>query len=220
MKTGIYYFAGNLHSNFVFFIKKIINILIIPLCVWYPCLILLQIMRFVNDIQLSKDELNVIIKTIKQKSPCNLLIFGIGNDSMFWRKLNHFGKTVFIEDNIFWINKIIKQDSKINVYIVDYQSKITQWEDLLHSPHLLNFELPMDIENESWDIILVDAPEGWNDKTPGRMKSIYLASRLGKNQGEIFVHDCHRQVERIYCDKYLKNENLVAEIDNLRYYKR
>jgi glucuronoxylan 4-O-methyltransferase len=175
-------------------------------------------MRSVNKIQIDVNELSVIINIIKRRAPCNFLIFGLGNDSLFWESINRSGKTVFLEDNEDWIQKISKQDATIRIYLIDYKSQLTQWQALLNSPHLLNIDLPREIENESWNIILVDSPEGWRHDKPGRMKSIYLASQLGKNNSDIFVHDCDRQVEIIYCDKFLKEGNFKVQVGKLRHY--
>jgi glucuronoxylan 4-O-methyltransferase len=79
--------------------------------------------------------------------------------------------------------------------------------------------LPESVERTRWDIVLVDAPEGWDETTPGRMKSIFLASQLVAADGDVFVHDCDRQVERAFCDRFLKPENLFAEVESLRHYR-
>ena len=84
------------------------------------------------------------------------------------------------------------------------------------TPKLLELPLPGDVLEKKWDIILVDAPGGWNDETPGRMQSIYMSSKLIKTKGEIFVHDCEREIEDIYCNKYLKVENLIQEIKTFK----
>lgn len=178
----------------------------------------LKIMRTINQIQIEVDELKIIIDIINKKAPCNFLIFGLGYDSIFWKSINHSGKTVFIEDNNAWIQKILKQDNRLQVYLVDYKSQRTQWQALLNSPQSLNIDLPKDIEDGLWDIILVDAPEGGYDDKPGRMKSIFNASRLERNGTDIFVHDCDRQVESVYCDQFLKERNLKATVGKLRHY--
>jgi Polysaccharide biosynthesis len=160
--------------------------------------------------------------TIKRKAPCRLLIFGLGNDGLFWHKLNRGGVTVFLEDNLDWYNKITSRSYYLNAFLVNYHTKRGDWRVLLDSPALLEMTLPERVENEAWDIILVDAPQGTSDQTPGRMKSIYLASRLVKNLGDVFVHDCHREEEVVYSTTFLKKENLVTEIKSpggfLRHY--
>ena len=169
-------------------------------------------MRWLNEIQLSDEQLNAISTVIKTKKSCKLLVFGLGNDSVFYTYLNRGGTTIFLEDNKSWFQHVIKRSKRIVAYLVNYDTKRSDWRMLLKSPSLLNMALPNDVEREEWDVILVDGPAGWNDQTPGRMKSIYLSSRLIKNSGDIFVHDCNREIEDIYCNKYLKKENLKIEI--------
>ena len=52
-----------------------------------------------------------------------------------------------------------------------------------------------------------------HDQSPGRMKSIFHSSKLIKDSGDIFVHDCNREVEDIYCNRFLGKENLKLEIE-------
>lgn len=169
-------------------------------------------MRKLNEIQLSTIQLKVICATIKRKTPCKLLVFGLGNDSFFWSSLNRNGITVFLEDDTEWFQKIIKKSKNIKAFLVSYNTQRKDWKTMLENKSLLEMTLPNDLGKEAWDVILVDAPAGWNDESPGRMKSIFLSSKLIRNSGDIFVHDCDREVEDIYCDKFLQKENLRLEI--------
>jgi glucuronoxylan 4-O-methyltransferase len=207
-------------------LKKYINkyraLLSIELARVWPSHHNISKMKQLNHIQLSTDQLKAISTAITRKAPCKLLIFGLGNDSAFWLKLNRGGDTIFLEDNEEWLQQITKKIKGITAFIVDYKTLRTDWKKLLENQSLLDMSLPQCVENEEWDIILVDAPNGWNDQTPGRMKSIYHSSRLIKNSGDIFVHDCDREIETVYCDKYLKKDNFVneieAEVGDLRHY--
>jgi glucuronoxylan 4-O-methyltransferase len=84
-------------------------------------------------------------------------------------------------------------------------------------------ELPDEVGSREWDIILVDGPRGWRDDQPGRMKSIFAASRLIGRPGDVFVHDCERAVENVYSNKFLGHENLKRQLDGssglLRHYR-
>lgn len=197
-------------------IKKIIKYLFarpsIELARLWPLHFNISVMRRLNEIMLSAEQLQAIAMTVKAKAPCKLLVFGLGNDSLFWLKLNRGGVTIFLEDNNDWFQKITNRSKKLIAFLVNYDTRINDWKILLESPSLMEMNLPNNIAKEEWDIILVDAPEGWNNQTPGRMKSIYLSSKLIKNSGEIFVHDCDREVEDIYSNKFLKKENLKIEI--------
>lgn len=145
-------------------------------------------------------------------------VFGLGNDSRFWSRINRGGNTVFIEDNKEWFEKAIRLDRKTRAYLVNYLTQRTQWQELLEHTDRLEMVLANEVEREKWDVILVDGPNGWNDMNPGRMKSIYLSSRLAANSGDVFVHDCHREVEQIYSDRFLRPENLKAEVGLLRHH--
>ena len=189
----------------------------------WPSFLNISVMRKINGILLSTKQLKIISATVKSQSPCKLLIFGLGNDSLFWFRLNRGGVTVFIEDNDAWFQDISKRLKNIPSFLVDYNTQRNDWKRLLGSPALLDMPLPADVENESWDVILVDAPVGFEDHDPGRMKSIFLASRLARNSCDVFVDDCDREVEDIYCNSYLHNRNLKAEIKGpnglLRHYR-
>ena len=180
--------------------------------VWPSCFTI-SLMKNLNEIQLSLEQLKVIALTIKRKAPCKLLVFGVGYDSAFWSNINRGGVTIFLEHNKFWLQKIIKKSKKITVFLVNYDTQIKDWEHLLEHPSLLHMDLPIAVERQAWDVILVDAPDGWHDQTPGRMKSIFLSSKLIKDSGDIFVHDCNREVEDMYCNKFLGKENLKIEIE-------
>lgn len=185
----------------------------------WPNRMTLDIYRRTNKVQLSCDELQTIIRSLAAHTPCRFLVFGLGNDSIFWERLNRRGRTVFIEDNREWLARITARFPRLEAYLVDYETRLPQWQELLDQPHLLTLRLPPAVEETVWDVILVDAPSGWRDNDPGRMRSIHAATRLSGGAGEVFVHDCNRAVERLYCDTYLKAGNLVYEVAQLRHYR-
>ncbi len=168
-------------------------------------------------IQLLPEQLHSISKVLRKNY--NLLVFGVGNDTSFWLEANKKGHTVFIEDNPSWLKKIQTKNPGMNAYLVTYGTKLLNWQKLLDKTEKLNLKLPKAITDIAWDVILVDAPRGYKNHHPGRMKSIYTALKLLAHTGHIFVHDCDRLAEKVYTDTFLKNENLVEEIGILRHYK-
>lgn len=178
-----------------------------------------------NPAQLTEYEYLFIAEKILQKKPCNLLIFGVGNDSSLWIDLNKGGRTFFIEDSPIWLEKIKKEIPNIQALLVKYDSLRQDWKSLLNGPkNKLLLNLSAEIMNKRWDIILVDAPSGYSDQLPGRMKSIYTAAFLAHKfrRVYVFVHDCERHVEKIYCRTFLKPKNLKRVISKnqrqLNYY--
>ena len=176
----------------------------------------LKSLRKKLGVQLRPEELNVIIKVLEKKTPCNFLIFGLGKDTPLWNRVNKKGRTVFLENMKEWFDKVIEKNPKTEVYMVKYTTKRRSWKKLLKNKKKLFLKLPKEIIETKWDVILVDAPRGWKDDQPGRMQSIYMASKLIKKKGHIFVHDCWREVEAVYSDKFLLRKNLVKEIKGSR----
>lgn len=174
-------------------------------------------------IQLQSLEIFEIAKSVKSSGqPINFLVFGIGNDSHFWNELNAGGRTIFLEDNIEWFDKIKGKFPELEAYLVDYKTNREVWRDLIDKPELLRLDIPAFMHEIPWDVILVDAPREQAESAPGRMKSIYMASKLVKKDGDVFVHDAEREIESEYCKKYLKPENLVSRVEGcarLEHYK-
>lgn len=172
------------------------------------------------EIQLTATEMARVAARVRERRPCRFLVFGVGNDSVFWQLLNRGGRTVFLEDDDEWLRRVGAELPGIEAYGVEYVRQRRQWRELLDSPDRLRMDLPREIAADAWDVILVDGPRGYEDAHPGRMQSIYAASLLVARSGRVFVHDCDRPVESQYCDRYLKAENLVAEVLKLREYRR
>lgn len=176
-----------------------------------------------KDIQLKVEEILSIYKLIKAKN-CKYLVFGLGNDSGLWNFLNKDGRTVFLEDKPKWYETVKNNNPEIEAYLIKYKYELSQWKYLLNKPELLMLDLPKKIKQMKFDVILVDAPLGVDTRPqnkkqpPGRMMSIYTASKIIKNEGSIFIHDAGRIVENVYADKYLKKENFVEEILGLKHY--
>lgn len=169
---------------------------------------------------MSKTQYLAIIDIVKKKTPCNFLVFGLGNDSYLWDKMNTGGKTVFIEDNEEWIKKF----KNLSILTYKYDTEIKNWKELINQEEkLLMNDLPENILSTNWDLIIVDGPVGHpypciRQKRgrcdlcpcPGRMKSIFTASKLCKN-GIIIVDDYSREVEKEYTKKFINTKPNVIE---------
>jgi uncharacterized protein (TIGR01627 family) len=188
----------------------------------WPSPRLISVIRKISGIQLSAEQLHVIVGALKDRPRCRLLVFGLGNDSVLWSVLNRGGVTVFLEDDEPWFREVTRRSRCLTAFLVNYATRRGDWKRFLDSPASLEMTLPNDLQNQGWDIILVDGPRGDGDQFPGRMRSIYLASKLVSNAGEVFVHDCEREVEGAYCQAFLGSQNLRAEVKDrfgyLRHY--
>ena len=164
-----------------------------------------------NPKNCSLKEYQFIGALIQSYTPCNVLVFGVGYDSPYWIKLNQGGMTWFLENSLIWANRIKDKIPEIQIEMVNYTTKRLQWRRLMNQAVKLALCLPDTILNLDWDVIFVDAPLGSNRKTPGRMQSIYSASRL--NYKHILVHDCNRKVERKYFKKFIgEPDNIIDKL--------
>ena len=168
------------------------------------------------------EEYKLVHAVLQRRSPCHLLVFGVGRDSALWLSTNLGGRTLFLEDVPEWADFARREVPDIVVRDVDYGlTKRFMWPLLRKIDGSLYMRgLPDDVLSTRWDVILVDAPRGTRWYRPGRMKSIYTASVLGRqSRADVFVHDCHRTVEREASDQFLRPERLVEQAGSMRHYR-
>ena len=168
-------------------------------CRW-PQPLFLWFLRKTTGTQITPRQLQLIARTVQSRPGCNLLIFGLGYDSVYWQRLNRAGHTLFLEDDDAWIGVVLSETPGLNVERVTYETRLRDWRELTSRTEDLILALPEAIAQRPWDVIVVDAPAGWSDDSPGRMQSIYTASRLCRPGGTVFVHDCERDAEAFWCD--------------------
>jgi hypothetical protein len=164
-----------------------------------------------DGVQLKDAELRPIVQAIQAKPGGGMLVFGCGNDSPVWESLNAGGMTAFVEDDAVWAAHVRGRLRSAKVFLTKYGTTRRQWRTMLAQPSALAMTLPDEIRSRQWDVILVDGPAGYDDDRPGRMKSIYEASRLVAPGGKVFVHDSDRPVEAAYAARYLCGGRLFVE---------
>ncbi|KGN48544.1 protein IRX15-LIKE [Cucumis sativus] len=197
-----------------------------------------------DSFHMTHSELKPISDVLRKCStPCNFLIFGLTQETLLWKSLNHNGRTVFIDENRYYAAFIEEKHPEIDAYDVQYTTKISELNELITTvreqirnecrpvQNLLFSEcrlglndLPNHVYDVDWDVILVDGPRGdWPD-APGRMSAIYTAGVLarskkgGNPKTHIFVHDYYGEVEKVCSDEFLCSENLVEASHTLGHY--
>lgn len=165
---------------------------------------------------MSREQYLAIAEALSERSPCQLLIFGLGEDSPLWQDINRGGTTVFLEDDADWTRKI--NDGSLEVFKVTYHTKVEDYASIGFEPERLRIRLPAQVENRLWDFVIVDGPLGHNPprpfKGPGRMSSIYHAYELLRDGGLAVIDDMGRRVERLYAFHYFGEQNMIALIQN------
>lgn len=180
-----------------------------------------------NKVQQKLAERALTANILDKLGPCNFLVFGTGFDSVMWSALNS-GRTVFLEDNLSWIEKVKGAAPFLEIYKVhypvrrrDYPLSLQRYQKDCKSQgakeHCFLFlQLPQEIRVVNWDIIMVDAPSDAGDDTPSRQMSIFTAAtlaRMNKFGAHVLVHDAYREVERTFSDEFLCPENLIESLD-------
>jgi hypothetical protein len=134
-----------------------------------------------------------------------LLVFGAGNDSLFWSALNAGRATIFLENDAAWLEEIRTQSPSLRIYPVIYTSSMSDIAAIASGEiRPKSLELSSEVRREPWKTVIVDAPLGWGDG-PGRSQSIYEASRLVAPGGRIFLHDCDRDGEKLLAGRLLSS---------------
>ena len=177
------------------------------------------------------EEIKPIVESIRSVDVCQFLVFGCGNDSPFWAKVNPFGRTAFLENYDNWIQKTKENNKNLNLEIhkVEYKTTLSKWKEYYEEEDLsfLEIDLPDVISNTKWDVILVDSPVGRETRTHfkvyrkhalGRMSSIYMADKLIKPNGTVYIHDITREAERHFGDRIFGKDNLQLKVSYLGKY--
>ncbi|XP_052477276.1 protein IRREGULAR XYLEM 15, partial [Gossypium raimondii] len=146
--------------------------------------------------------------------------------------INAGGITLFLEDNRYKISNIEASSNQTQIYKVKYGVPAKKAYKLLKhargnptcspSINLLQQstcklalrDLPQQVYELKWDVIVVDGPIGDSPEAPGRMSTIYTASMLARatarNMTDVMVHDVHRTIEKWFSWEFLCEENLVS----------
>lgn len=184
--------------------------------------------------QQSRAEIALSLAVLRRRAPLRLLVFGLGLDSRLWHALNPGGATVFLEEDPEWYRVVRAQSPFLRAHLVAYRTRLDHADLLIasykHHPSCLpgvgddagtplrvrgNADCPLALHNlppevyeNEWDMIMVDAPKGYFASAPGRMAAIWTAAamaraRRGEGDTDVFLHDVDRRVEKAYAQEFL-----------------
>ncbi|KAK1281520.1 Glucuronoxylan 4-O-methyltransferase 1 [Acorus calamus] len=180
-----------------------------------------------------------VLRRSASPSAVNFLVFGLGHDSPMWSAFNHRGTTLFLEEDPKWFQIVLKKSPNLNAHSIEYPTRLVQARDLLSSyrsePYCLPpkaflrgnrrcrlalADLPREVYEREWDLIMIDAPKGYYKEAPGRMGAIFSAAVMARGRRSdgpthVFVHDVNRRVERAFALEFLCKKNLVKGIGRL-----
>ncbi|KAM0885774.1 hypothetical protein ACQ4PT_030129 [Festuca glaucescens] len=179
-----------------------------------------------------EEDVRAIASVLRRRAPCNLLVFGLGAETPLWRALNHGGRTVFLDENPFYVAHMEGAHGPgLEAYDVAYATAVRDLPDLLDAARasrraecrpvqnllfsecrLAITDLPNGLYDVAWDVVLVDGPHGYAEGSPGRMAAIYSAAVMARTRGaetDVLVHDFQREVESVCAKEFLCEENRV-----------
>ncbi|CAL9122690.1 unnamed protein product [Musa textilis] len=191
--------------------------------------------------KMEEDDLRAIAGALRRRGPCNLLVFGIGHETPLWRALNQGGRTVFVDENEYYVAHMEARNPGLEAYDVAYTTKVREMPELLAESRrqrrgecrpvqnllfsdcrLAINDLPNQLYDVAWDVILIDGPKGHEAAAPGRMSAIFTAAVMARYRGrghvDVLVHDYDRAVERLCSAEFLCSENLVAATSRLAHF--
>lgn len=193
--------------------------------------------------QQSRSEISISFNTLRRRSPCNFLVFGLGHDSPMWSAFNTGGKTIFLEEDPKWFQQVLRDFSTLRAHNIRYPTKLSEANDLIRTyrseplclpprAHLKGnrrcrlalADLPDEIYETEWDLIMIDGPKGYYAEAPGRMGAIYSAAlmaraRRGEGITDVFLHDVERNVEKTYAMEFLCKKYLVKGTGRLWHFQ-
>ncbi|KAG9445956.1 hypothetical protein H6P81_012084 [Aristolochia fimbriata] len=177
--------------------------------------------------QQSLAEVRISYDVLTRVGACNFLVFGLGHDSLMWASFNAGGKTLFLEEDPKWVQSVLKTATMLNARTVQYRTHLSEADELLRSykkeaaclPPRVRLQgndrcrlalsnLPAEVYEREWDLIMVDAPRGYFAEAPGRMGAIFSAAVMARNRRKegvthVFLHDVDRPVERKFAEEFL-----------------
>ena len=175
---------------------------------------MLPVVRFVEGFQLSTRQTRMIARSVQAFPGKSVLIFGVGRDTQWWVSLAKPPAVLrFLEDDPRWRELVGERVPDAQILPVVYNTSIGDWQKLLHRMEELKLDLPPEVRDRGWDVVVVDGPAGHDETCPGRMSSIYEASRLVRRGGGIvWIHDAQREVEAVYADALFGDAREVTRV--------
>lgn len=176
-----------------------------------------------NPDQMKVPEYRLIAETILSRSPCNLLVFGVGNDSELWFLSNRNGTTLFVEDHQDWIDHVRQKYAHLplQIYRHQFRTRVGEYSNLIW-PRKSVTSVPEPLRDVLWDVIVVDGPMGHRKEDPGRVQPIAWAGRLARGASrpvDIFVHDIHRPTEFLASSRHLGASREQGQVEHLGHFR-
>lgn len=193
--------------------------------------------------QQTLQEITESYNVLQSLGSCNFLIFGLGYDSLMWTALNPNGTTLFLEESPKWVTTVLRDAPFLNARTLSYRTKLQDADHLLQTYKdepdchpkraflkgnvhckLALENLPDEVYEREWDVIMIDAPRGYAPEQPGRMAAIFSAAVMARSRKRagnthVFLHDVERKVEDTFAKEFLCMKYKVRGVGKLWHFE-
>lgn len=194
--------------------------------------------------QQTSEEIQVTLRVLaRRQSPPKFLVFGLGRDSLMWAAFNPAGATLFLEEDPKWVQSVLSVAPELHASTIQYRTRLADADELLRTYRsepaclppapalegnrrcaLALSEMPREVYEREWDLILIDGPRGFFAEAPGRMAAIYTAAvmarrRRGGGTTHVFLHDVDRRVERVFAEEFLCEKHKVEAVGRIWHFQ-
>lgn len=156
-----------------------------------------------SNIQIDKDVVDDVFSNFRNDT--KMLVFGLGYDSRMWYEGNN-KNTYFVENKREYIELNKNYIAMDNIIQYDYNTLVETSKNLTDN-EIIKYELNDKLKQLApFDIIIIDGPEGYNNKTPGRLIPFYWSTLLSKTGTIIYIDDANRKLENYCINKFFSNK--------------
>jgi hypothetical protein len=168
-------------------------------------------MEFYNsNIQLDKKVIDDVFSNFRNNT--KMLVFGLGYDSKMWYEGNN-KNTYFVENKQEYIDLNINDISMENIIKYEYET-LVETSLYLEDNNIAKYKVNERLQQLApFDIIIIDGPEGYNNKKPGRLIPCYWSTLLSKKGTIIYVDDASRTLENYCIHKYFSEKEITYFIE-------
>ncbi|KAF9619318.1 hypothetical protein IFM89_006505 [Coptis chinensis] len=161
---------------------------------------------------------------------------------LMWSSFNPHGTTLFLEEDPKWVQTILRDAASLHAQHVLYHTQLSQADELIRSYRseqdcahlqlkgnsgcrLALSDLPSEVYDKEWDLIMIDAPRGYFHWRRGKMGAIYSISLLWLGLERVFgvthvfLHDVDRKVEKMFAEEFLCRKHLVHAVGRLWHFQ-
>lgn len=77
-----------------------------------------------STVRMPETDIRAVANILRRRGPCNLLVFGVSTETPLWIALNSGGRTVFLDENQYYIAYLEPRHPGMEAYDVTYTTHV------------------------------------------------------------------------------------------------